>query len=254
MIVISLQSGSNGNCTYVESGHTRLLFDAGISGRQAELRLAAFGRDIRSVDAVFVSHDHRDHVERVGVLHRKFGMPIYVTPDTLAAARRFCNLGRLSDVRHFAVGERIQIDGVAVETAATAHDAADGAGFVVEGEGKRLGVLTDLGHPFAELAPLVQSLDAVLLESNYDDHMLSTGPYSPALQARIRGAGGHLSNAEAAELLDGAVSRLQWACLSHLSEQNNHPEVALATHRAVLKKRLPVVAASRTQPVMLPEV
>jgi phosphoribosyl 1,2-cyclic phosphodiesterase len=254
MIVISLQSGSNGNCIYVESGHTRLLFDAGISGRQAELRLAAFGRDIRSVDAVFVSHDHRDHVERVGVLHRKFGLPIYVTPDTLAAARQFCKLGRLDDVRHFGVGDRIRIDGVTVETAPTAHDAADGTGFVVESGRRRLGILTDLGHPFSDLGPIVRSLDAVLIESNFDERMLATGPYPRALQDRIRGSGGHLSNGEAAAVLGTAGLRLQWACLSHLSEQNNRPELALATHRAVLGRRVPVLAASRYEPVMMPEL
>lgn len=247
MIAISLQSGSSGNCIYVEAGDVRLLFDAGIAGVQAEERLAAHGRDIRSVQAVIISHDHSDHIRHAGVLQRKFGLPVYVTPSTLAAASARCNLGKLSDVRHFRSNDRISLGAAVVHAIPTPHDGVDGAVFVVEAGGKRLGILTDLGHVFQDLVRIVGSLDAVFLESNYDPDMLAKGPYPAYLKQRIKGPRGHISNGEAADVLLRASreQRLQWACLAHLSEQNNHPDIALRTHRAVIEDRLPLYVADR---------
>lgn len=247
MIAISLQSGSSGNCIYVETGGVKLLFDAGISGVQAAERLGAHGRDIRQVDAVIISHDHGDHIRHAGVYQRKFGLPLYLTPRTLAAASSRCDLGKLRDVRHFRSCDKLRFGEVLVHAVPTPHDGADGSAFIIEAGRKRLGVLTDLGHVFKDLVHLVSSLDAVFLESNYDPDMLATGPYPAYLKQRIRGPRGHLSNFEAAELLRRAVDagRLQWACLSHLSEQNNHPDVAMRTHRAVVSDDLPLYTASR---------
>ena len=253
MFCIALQSGSNGNCIYVESAGARLLVDAGISGIRAERRLAAFGRDIRAVDALILSHDHHDHVRCAGIYQRKYGLPVYVTRRTLKAAAGRCPLGRLDDVRHFTRGSAIRVGGATIETVPTPHDGADGCAFVVEAEGRRLGVLTDLGWVFDALPDVIRSLDAVLLESNYDPEMLEHGPYPRALKERIRGPGGHLSNVEAAELLRAAASpRLRWACLSHLSEQNNTPALALRTHRKRGPRGLKLATASRYEPVLLP--
>jgi phosphoribosyl 1,2-cyclic phosphodiesterase len=243
--IISLQSGSCGNCIYVEAGGVRLLLDAGISGAQAQRRLAQHGRDICSVDAILISHDHADHVRCMGVFQRKFGLPIYCTRKTLAAAARWQSLGRLDDVQHFVAGERLCFGSVCVETIPTPHDAADGVGFVIDDGQRRLGVLTDLGHAFAGLYDLVATLDAVFIESNYDPQMLAAGPYPWLLKQRIRGPGGHLSNGEAASLLGESGHRLQWACLGHLSEENNHPELAVAAHRRALGTKLPLHVASR---------
>jgi phosphoribosyl 1,2-cyclic phosphodiesterase len=249
MIAISLQSGSSGNCIYVETGGVRLLFDAGISGVQAAERLARHGRDIRAVDAVIISHDHGDHIRHAGVFQRKYGLPIYVTPATLAAAASRCTLGKLKDIRHFRSCDRLTFGTVAVHAIPTPHDGADGAAFVVESGQKRLGIMTDLGHVFKDLIPLVSSLDAVFLESNYDPVMLAEGPYPAYLKQRIKGPRGHLSNLEAAELLRRAAEakRLKWACLAHLSEQNNNPDVALRTHRGVLADELALYTADRYQ-------
>ncbi len=247
MRMISLQSGSNGNCVYVEALGVRLLIDAGISGIQAEQRLAAHGIDIRQVDALLISHDHSDHVRCMGVYQRKYGVPIHATNRTLLAAHARNRLGTLDDVRPFQAGRSLEINGVRIETIPTAHDSADGVGFVVDDGECRAGVLTDLGHVFQGLEDVLQSLDAVLLESNYDPDMLADGPYPPLLQDRIRGPGGHLSNWEAAELLGNTcrAGRLRWACLGHLSEQNNQPTLALAAHRHVLDDDVPLYVASR---------
>jgi phosphoribosyl 1,2-cyclic phosphodiesterase len=245
MRIISLQSGSNGNCIYVEAGGVRLLFDAGISGIRAKQRLARHGRDIAHVDALLISHDHVDHARSMGVYHRKFGMPVYATAKTHQAASRY-GLGAIGDLRHFAAGETLRFDSVTVETVPTPHDGVDGVAFVVDDGTHRLGVLTDLGHVFADLADVIGSLDAVLLESNYDPDMLAGGPYPEFLKKRIAGPGGHISNVEAADLLQSkSTARLKWVCLAHLSADNNTPELAVETHHRILGRRLPIMAASR---------
>lgn len=243
MIAFSLQSGSNGNSIYVEAGDVRLLIDAGISGKQAEGRMRLRQRDIREVDGLLISHDHTDHVRGAGVFQRKFGIPIYMTPATHARAKS--HLGPVRDVRHFAAGQTLEFDGVRVHTVPTPHDAVDGVAFVIEHDGQRLGVMTDLGHPFARLTTVLADLHAVFLESNYDPHMLATGPYPADLQARIRGQHGHLSNDESAELIRAATRTLKWAALAHLSEHNNHPDVALDTFQRCVGKDFPVTIASR---------
>jgi phosphoribosyl 1,2-cyclic phosphodiesterase len=176
-----------------------------------------------------------------------FEVPLFVTRKTLAATQRTIPLGPLNDVRFFTAGQTVRIKDVAVHTLPTPHDGADGVAFVIEFGEQRLGILTDLGHVFAALRDVLLSLDAVIIESNYDCEMLTRGPYPERLKRRIRGPGGHLSNAESADLVSRAVyfRRLQWACLCHLSAENNTPEVAVQTHRAAVGKQLPLHVASR---------
>ena len=245
-MAIALQSGSNGNCIYVEAEGVKLLFDAGINGKQAKERLAAHGRDICSVDAVIISHDHGDHVRHAGVFQRKYGLPLYFTQKTYDTAVKRHPLGKFSDIRFFRSDGNLQFNGVTVEAISTPHDASDGAVFVISSGGKRLGIMTDLGHIFDGLPETLESLDAVFLESNYDPDMLEAGLYPAFLKKRIRGPQGHLSNYESAELLKAlSGKRLKWACLSHLSEQNNNTALALKTHRAVLQHDLDLHVADR---------
>jgi len=244
MQTFSLQSGSNGNAIYVEANGTRLLFDAGISGKQAEQRMRLRGRDIREVDAVIISHDHIDHVRCAGIYQRKFGLPLYMTRATRAAV--WCDLGPLSDVRSFRSGETLAFGDVLVYTVPTPHDAADGVAFVVECEGKRLGILTDLGHPFPGLQNLLEQVDAAFLECNYDPEMLESGRYPAHLKRRIRGVGGHLSNEESAQLLHACGRRRpRWTAVAHLSEENNRPELAVAAQHRAVGSSYPVHLASR---------
>jgi len=246
MFVIALQSGSNGNCYYVEAEGVRLLVDAGISGLLAQERLARHGLDIRAAHALLISHDHSDHSRSMGVYQRKFGLPIHVTGKTLEAAGRRQRLGPIRQIQPFHPGTVLRFGAVSVETVRTPHDGADGVVFVIDDGRRRLGILTDLGHVFPGLERAIGSLDAVILESNYDPQMLRNGPYPAFLKKRIHGPGGHLSNSEAAELLRSAAGpRLKWVCLAHLSEENNRPELALHTHRAILGYRFPLYLASR---------
>jgi phosphoribosyl 1,2-cyclic phosphodiesterase len=245
MKVISLQSGSNGNCIYVETDGVKLLFDAGISGIQAKKRLGRYGRDVAEIDALLISRDHADHCRSMGIYHRKFGLPVYATEKTYRAASRY-GIGEIEDIRHFCAGETLRFGKVSVETIPTPHDGVDGVVFVVDDGQHRLGILTDLGHVFAGLDSVVGSLDAVLLESNYDPEMLANGPYPRWLKDRIAGPAGHIANFEAAELLRRSASkRLQWACLGHLSQDNNTPKLALETHRQILGERMPLFVATR---------
>ena len=246
VLTFSLQSGSNGNAIYVEANGVRLLFDAGISGKTAEARIAVHGRSLHDVDALIVSHDHSDHVRCAGVYQRRFGMPIYITRETLSAATRWTDLGKLRNLRHFVSGESLSFADVVVHAIPTAHDAADGNAFVVECEGKRLGIFTDLGHPFEGLQRALASVDAAYLEFNYDPAMLAGGPYPPRLKARIKGPGGHLSNEEAAELVRACGrNRPKWIAAAHLSEMNNRPELAIAAQHQAVGRDYPVHHAPR---------
>jgi phosphoribosyl 1,2-cyclic phosphodiesterase len=252
MITFSLQSGSNGNSIYVDAAGVRLLFDAGLSGRCAAERAASRGCDLRGVDALILSHDHVDHVRCAGIWQRRFGLPIYATPRTWRATAPW--QGRVADVRTFRAGARLSFGRVTVHTVPTPHDAVDGVAVVVDAEGRRLAILTDLGHPFDGLVRILEEVDAAYLESNYDPGMLDRGPYPPALKARIRGDGGHLSNPEAAEVIRACRRKPRWVALAHLSEQNNRPQVALETHRAVVGRGYPFEVAGRYGPTAVLDV
>lgn len=244
MRTVSLQSGSNGNCIYVEAGEVRLLFDAGISGVQACQRLAGRGRDIRSCHALIISHNHSDHCRSAGIFQRKFSLPLHMTASAYRAVRN--DLGTVRDVRPYEAGKSLHFQDVIVHTLRTPHDGLETVCFVVEHDGRRLGIFTDLGYPFTALGQAVSQVDAAFLESNYDQEMLWNGPYPERLKHRIAGSGGHLSNEEAAILVrKHANGRLKWLAVAHLSQENNRPELALAAHRAHVGRLLPLHHASR---------
>jgi phosphoribosyl 1,2-cyclic phosphodiesterase len=244
MFTCSLQSGSNGNCIYVETADARLLFDAGISGKSARERLAEHGRDIHEVDAVLISHNHRDHVAGAGVFQRKFSLPFYITAGAWRAVRG--QLGPVNDVRHFKPGEKLRFGTTTVTTVPTAHDGVEGVAFVISQKGKNLGIFTDLGHCFEGLEQWIAKLDGLYLESNYDPKMLAEGSYPAWLKRRISGPGGHISNHEACGLVRNYARRLEFLVLAHLSQDNNHPELALETAKNFLGGHLPIALAPRT--------
>jgi phosphoribosyl 1,2-cyclic phosphodiesterase len=253
VLTFSLNSGSNGNSIYVEADGQGLLFDAGISGVEVVRRFRTHKREPHHINAIFVSHEHQDHIRCAGVYHRKFKVPLYITQKTLAAT--WCDLGLLGDVRFFESGSTVELGRVRVHTIRTAHDAADGVSFVVECEGKRLGIFTDLGHPFPDLLRVLAEVDAAYLETNFDPEMLATGRYPHQLQQRIRGPHGHLSNDEAADALRFCGKRLpKWIAVSHLSEDNNRPELAVACLRNAIGQEFIVHHASRYQASALFEV
>jgi phosphoribosyl 1,2-cyclic phosphodiesterase len=244
---VALASGSNGNAVYVETPDFALLIDAGVSDRSIRRRAAARDVDLSRVRALIVTHNHSDHVSSAGVVHRRSGAPLFITPGTLRVSRH--RLGALSSVHEFRAGTVLEFGGTVVRTVPTPHDGVEGVAVVVEAGGARLGILTDLGHPFPALAALLPTLDAAFLESNYDPRMLAAGPYPEHLKARIAGPAGHLSNEECADLaLCGRAGRLRRVVLSHLSGENNTPATALAAAAPLRDAGLAVDLAPRDGP------
>jgi phosphoribosyl 1,2-cyclic phosphodiesterase len=168
-----------------------------------------------------------------------------MTPKTLETSIQRHQLGTMNNVHLFFSGGSLQFGKVTVQSIPTAHDGADGSAFIICSGKKKLGILTDLGHAFSDLDSVIASLDAVFIESNYDPKLLEKGPYPESLRARIRGFSGHLSNIESAELIASYGKRLKWACLAHLSENNNNPLLALNTHSRVIDPKIRLNTASR---------
>jgi phosphoribosyl 1,2-cyclic phosphodiesterase len=224
-----------------------LLIDAGISAQLVRRRLAPFGYSPQNVDAILISHEHIDHSRSMSIFQRQFAAPLWITEKTLSASPVTARPTRPNEVRLFRAGQTIEMGEVQVHTIPTPHDGVDGVAFVIEHGDRRLGILSDLGHVFDGLRELLISLDAVVIESNYDRQMLASGRDPEHLKRRIRGPGGHLSNDESADLVARAAMfrRLQWACLCHLSAENNCPQRALATHRQLVGHQLPLHLAHR---------
>ncbi len=237
MMVASLASGSSGNSYYVQCPEGAILIDAGLSGRRIVENIVAAGGDPALVRGVIVTHDHHDHVAGAGVLQRKYGWKLWMTSGTLDAAE--ARIGRVQ-AGTIAPGAGLKAAGLTFSFIATPHDGREPVMVAVERGGKRCGIFTDLGHVFPGLAEQLEELDFVFMESNYDPGLLSGNRrYPPPLKARIRGEGGHLSNSEAAELILGLRgSRLRRVALSHLSEENNRPDIALGCFTNALAERM----------------
>ena len=224
----SLGSGSKGNATLIQEGDTCLLIDSGFSLRELERRLARFGLRGEGITAVLVTHEHGDHIGGVGPLARKYGMPVWTTRGTMAGGR----LGRLPDWRPIDVHEPLEIGDLAVQAYPVPHDAREPCQFVFDNGDVRLGLLTDAGGITAHIVERLDGVAALILECNHDETLLAEGPYPPALKARVGGRFGHLSNAQAAELLTRIdTGALRYVIAAHLSEQNNtgqHARAALS--------------------------
>jgi phosphoribosyl 1,2-cyclic phosphodiesterase len=225
MMVASLASGSSGNSYYLQSPEGAVLVDAGLSGKRLVENLLLAGGNPSLVKGIVVTHEHHDHVAGAGVLHRKYGWKLWMTQGTRDAASR--RLGN-AEVETIRPGSGLLVAGMRIECVATPHDGADPVMITAERGGRRCGILTDLGHAFDGLADCLADLDFVFFESNYEPGILAANRnYAPPLKARIRGKHGHLSNAEAGEIIRNLKNdRLRRVVLSHLSQENNRPELA----------------------------
>jgi phosphoribosyl 1,2-cyclic phosphodiesterase len=222
--ITSLNSGSNGNCYYISNGQEAVLVDAGISCRETETRMHRLGLSMRKVKAIFVSHEHSDHIRGVPVLARKYKLPVYITPDTLYRSRM--DLGGI-EVLSFTGHEPVQVGNLSVTAFPKFHDAADPHSFVIEGNGVTIGVFTDIGAPCEHVIRYFQQCHAAFLETNYDDGMLDQSYYPYYLKRRIRGDHGHLSNRQALELFVAhKPAFMSHLLLAHLSKDNNCPKLA----------------------------
>lgn len=222
-----LGSGSDGNATLVEVDGTRILVDAGFSGKDLARRLDSVGVAPDTVAGIVVTHDHGDHTKGVGVFARRFGTPVHITKATFRACRKLFRGGETT--YHYRVGRPFRIGPLRVEPFLTVHDAVDPVAVaVVDTEtGTRVGVATDLGRPTAQVRHALAASDFLVLEANHDEVLLQQSPYPRSVKARIASSHGHLSNHAAARFATELLHpRLAGVVLAHLSVRCNRPDLA----------------------------
>lgn len=221
LFVTSLNSGSNGNCYYVGNDRDAILVDAGISCREIERRLTRLGLQIHKIRAVFVSHEHKDHIKGIPTLSRKYKLPVYITPAT----KKYGRLSLEKDlVMSFSAQENIFVGELIITAFPKFHDASDPYSFVVSCRDVKVGIFTDIGIACKQVIHHFKQCHAAFLEANYDERMLDTGSYPYFLKSRIRGGKGHLSNNQALELFTlHKPPFMSHLFLSHLSQNNNCP-------------------------------
>ncbi|MGN7722578.1 MBL fold metallo-hydrolase [Chitinophaga sp. 22620] len=222
LFITSLNSGSNGNCYYIGNAEEAILVDAGISCRETERRMKRLGLKMDTVKAIFISHEHTDHISGVPVLAKKYRLPVYITGQTLHHSRM-----QLEGIV-FKPQEPVTIGQLQVTAFVKYHDACDPHSFLVTGNGVTIGVFTDIGRCCDQLVHHFRQCHAAFLEANYDTDMLEKGRYPIFLKNRIRGGHGHLSNQQALDLFrQHKPEGMQVLLLSHLSRDNNDPALAL---------------------------
>ena len=223
LFITSLNSGSNGNCYYIGNEHEAVLVDAGISCRETEKRMLRLGLSIQKVKAIFISHEHTDHINGVPVLAKKYNIPVYITPGTLKHLR--VNPEDYQIV-HFIAYNPVVIGGLTITAFPKFHDAIEPHSFVISCKDITVGVFTDIGVACEHLISHFSKCHAAFLEANYDDEMLNNGGYPYHLKQRIRSGYGHLSNKQALELFVNHKPKfMSHLLLAHLSKNNNSPEL-----------------------------
>ena len=231
----SIASGSSGNCSYIGTGSTHILVDAGISGKKVENGLHTLGIKCSDLSAIFITHEHSDHIKGLGVLARRYGIPVYTTKGTREAIGGISQVGEIDRELFFEIhpDRPVTIGDLEVYPFEISHDAEEPVAFRVEGAGKNLAIATDLGIYNSYVVEHLQNLNMVLLEANHDVRMLQAGSYPYHLKRRILGAKGHLANETAGRLLNEILHKdLQKVLLGHLSRENNFPQLAYETVRS----------------------
>ncbi len=232
LFIASLNSGSNGNCYYIGNDKEAILVDAGLTCRETEKRMKHLELSMEKVKAIFISHEHGDHIRGVEVIARKYHLPVYITHATLQYSRLNIDLHL---IKRFSASIPVNIGTLSVHPFPKLHDAADPHSFIISGNGVTIGVFTDIGTPCEHVITHFKQCHAAFLEANYDEDMLEQGRYPAHLKRRISGTHGHLSNSQALELFRRhKPAFMSHVFLSHLSKDNNNPELAcnlFNTHR-----------------------
>jgi phosphoribosyl 1,2-cyclic phosphodiesterase len=234
MKITPLASGSTGNSFLIQTDSAAVVVDAGLSGKQMQERIASAGTDPAELKGIIVSHGHSDHIKGVGVLSRRYKIPVWMNQGTWRVAES--NLGKLHALEFFETGRIFQVAGLRVHPFSVPHDCADPVGFRISYGTCRMGIATDLGAATGLVAGVLAGVQVVVLESNHDPVMLRDGPYPWELKQRVRSRLGHLSNGESASLLQRIVSdELKAVILAHMSETNNRSDLALGCARESLR-------------------
>ena len=238
-----LASGSRGNCALVATSSTRILVDAGLSGRETCKRLRALGERSEEISAILITHEHSDHVAGLQRLATKLKVPVFLTAPTHHAWNRAVRdqegaIPELPRSEHFSAGRGFRVGDIEVMPFTIPHDAADPVGFTFRAEGIKVGFATDLGYMPSSVRQHLRGCSVLVMESNHDLEMLRSGPYPWSVKQRVMSRVGHLSNDALAEFFSSDYDgEAEYVVLAHLSEQNNHPEIARAAAEQALGGR-----------------
>ncbi|MBX2894967.1 MAG: MBL fold metallo-hydrolase [Cyclobacteriaceae bacterium] len=241
LTLASLNSGSNGNCYYVGNAEEAVLIDAGISCRETERRLKRLGLSIERVKAIFITHEHGDHISGLHKLVKRHNIPVYVS---LATRQSFSLEWSIKLSHSFTTYQPVAIGDLTVTPLPKYHDAADPHSFLITHQNTTVGVFTDMGRVCKHLINNFKQCHAAILESNYDEEMLETGGYPLHLKNRIRGGFGHISNRQALQLfMEHRPEFMSYLLLGHLSHHNNKPELVANMFNAVAGNTKIVIAS-----------
>lgn len=234
MRLCSIASGSSGNCILAGSDNSHILIDAGVSGKRIREGLSTLGIKPEETEGIFITHEHMDHIQGLGVMARRHGLPIYATEGTIRAIRRNRSLGEIDGglFRVVRPDETLTVGDLTVEPIHVSHDAADPVMYIVRDGKRSAAVVTDLGKYDAYLIEKLQGVHVLLLEANHDVRMLEMGAYPYPLKQRILGERGHLSNESSGQFLGELLhDQFQAVMLGHLSKENNYEKLAYETVR-----------------------
>lgn len=253
--VCVLGSSSSGNCTYVASGKTAILVDAGFSGRETARRLGLIGVGVEAISAICVTHEHSDHTAGLAVLHRGGKVALFANSGTIQGVKARGGGERLA-WNVFSTGSPFEIGDLRVEPFSVPHDAYDPVGFIVGCEGRRVGVVTDMGMVTGLIRERLRTCNAIVIEANHDELLLKNADRPWHLKQRIFSRQGHLSNEHAGDVLaEVAGPHLEAVFLAHLSDQCNRPELAVSAVKDALKKKgISHVAVHLTAKDMVSEI
>ncbi len=238
MEMFSIASSSSGNAVCIGAEGCHILVDAGITCKRINEGLEQYNLTLDDIDAILVTHEHSDHIHGIGVISRKYSIPIYTTVGTWEGILRYKSLGRIDESLFHEVryDETFSIGKMSIDPFKLSHDANEPVGYVVSFEDKKMAIATDLGVYDDYIVEKLSDVNAILLEANYDYHMLQVGSYEPWLKRRVHGEYGHLSNEMSGQLLcDIACDRLSYVLLGHMSKENNIPDLAYETIRCEVK-------------------
>ena len=236
---ISLGSGSSGNCYFLQTASDGIIIDAGIGVRTLKKHAKDYGLNLSMIHHVVVTHDHADHIKSVGSISYEFNLPVYATEKVHNGIdKNYCVQRKVrQEMRHYLqYGVAIEVGDFKVTPFLVPHDASDNVGFFIEADGVTFCIITDAGCVTEDMAQYIQRADYLVIEANHDEEMLLQGPYPDYLKKRIMSNSGHLSNKSCGEAIANHMNEnLKHVWLCHLSEENNHPELARKTVDSVLR-------------------
>lgn len=238
MRLVPIASGSSGNCIYVGSERTHLLVDAGISAKRIVEGINSLELNMDDLDGLLITHEHVDHIGGLGVVCRKYNIPVYATDGTIEAIKKYDKLGPVEEDLFHVINpdEAFRVKDIDVKAFRTSHDCAKPVAYSFENSGRRIAIATDLGTYSDYTVNNLSNLDALLLEANHDIRMLQVGPYPYWLKQRILSDEGHLSNENAGKLLSSVLNdNIRKIVLGHLSKENNMPELAYEAVRVEIE-------------------